>query len=147
VVAQFALMTAVLVLAWRFRGQGLGAGAVWIGGILLVLGGLFGLAGVAALGQGTTPLPRPSQKARLVQTGIYAQVRHPLYTSVMLASLGWALLWQSWPSFVAALTLIPFFNAKAHREERWLREQFPGYTDFEKRVPRFLPRLYVRRCR
>jgi protein-S-isoprenylcysteine O-methyltransferase Ste14 len=76
-----------------------------------------------------------------VQHGIYARVRHPLYTSVMLASLGWALIWQSWPAFFAALALLPFFHAKARREEQWLSAQFPGYPDYARRVPRFLPRL------
>ena len=132
-------MAAVMVLAWAFRGLGLGTGAVWVGGALLATAAVFGLAGVAALGWGTTPLPKPAQQARLVQTGIYARVRHPLYTSVMLATLGWALIWQSWPSFVAALTLIPFFHAKARREERWLRARFPDYADYERRVPRFFP--------
>ncbi len=140
-IVQFVLMAAVLALAWLFRGQGLGGWSLWLGGVQLVLGGVIGVAGVAALGRGTTPLPKPADQARLVQTGIYSLVRHPLYTSVMLASLGWALIWQSWPSLVAALTLIPFFHAKAGREERWLRERFRGYAEYETRVPRFLPRF------
>jgi protein-S-isoprenylcysteine O-methyltransferase Ste14 len=77
----------------------------------------------------------------LVQRGIYARVRHPLYTSVMLASLGWALIWQSGSSLLAALALVPFFHAKARREERWLCETFPDYADYASRVPRFIPRL------
>ena len=59
----------------------------------------------------------------------------------MLASLGWALIWQSRPALIAALILIPFFHAKARREEQWLRKQFPDYVDYERRVPRFIPRL------
>ena len=59
----------------------------------------------------------------------------------MLASLGWALIWQSWQAFIASQVLIPFFHAKARREERWLREQFPDYADYERRVPRFIPRF------
>ena len=50
---------------------------------------------------------------------------HPLYTSVIAVALGWALVWQSWPALLVAATLIPFFAAKARREERWLREKFP----------------------
>ena len=74
--------------------------------------------------------------------GIYSVMRHPLYTSVMLASLGWALLWQSGPALVAALLLAPFFDAKARREERWLAERFPDYGDYQRRVARFLPWIY-----
>jgi protein-S-isoprenylcysteine O-methyltransferase Ste14 len=59
----------------------------------------------------------------------------------MLASLGWALLWQSGAAFLAALTLLPFFHAKARREERSLNQTFSHYADYARRVPRFLPRF------
>lgn len=39
---------------------------------------------------------------KLVQHGICAQIRHPLYTSVLLAGFAWALLWQSAPALAAA---------------------------------------------
>ena len=68
-------------------------------------------------------------------------IRHPLYTSVIAVAVGWALVWQSWPALVVAAALIPFFGAKARREERWLREIFPEYAEYEKRVPRFLSRV------
>ena len=84
----------------------------------------------------------PRHDSQLVQSGIYSRVRHPLYTSVILCSLGWALIWQSWPALVAAVALIPFFAAKTRREEHWLREKFPGYADYEKQVKRFVPWIY-----
>jgi protein-S-isoprenylcysteine O-methyltransferase Ste14 len=34
---------------------------------------------------------------------------------------------------------MPFFHAKARREEHWLRWQFPEYADYEQRVRRFIP--------
>jgi protein-S-isoprenylcysteine O-methyltransferase Ste14 len=141
VLIQFVLMTAVLLLAVVFHGDWTRVGVMAAGVVLFVAGGGFGIAGVAVLGRNRTPYPQPRNGSELVQHGIYARVRHPLYTSVMLASLGWALIWQSGPAFLVALALIPFFHAKARREERWLREKFPGYADYEKRVPRFLPRL------
>jgi len=139
VLIQFLLMAAVVVLAWGFRATTPDGWLQWLGAVALLAGAAVGLAGVVALGRATTPLPKPADSARLVQTGIYASVRHPLYTSVMVLALGWALLWRSWPAFVAALALIPFFQAKARHEERWLRERFPDYADYARRVPRFLP--------
>ena len=56
--------------------------------------------------------------------------------------MAWALLWLSWPAFVAALLLLPLLNAKARKEERWLREQFPEYEAYERRMRRFLPWIY-----
>jgi protein-S-isoprenylcysteine O-methyltransferase Ste14 len=75
----------------------------------------------------------------LVRHGIYAVIRHPLYTSVIAASIGWALVWQSWPALLVAASLVPFFQAKASREERWLREKLPDCAGYERQVHRFLP--------
>ena len=57
-------------------------------------------------------------------------------------AIGWALVWQSWPALLVAAALIPFFAAKARREERWLREKFPEYAAYEQRVRRFIPGIY-----
>jgi protein-S-isoprenylcysteine O-methyltransferase Ste14 len=139
--AQFVLLPGVIVLGVMFHGDWTHVWLIAAGGGLFALGGGIGIAGVFVLGRSRTPFPRPQDQSQLVQRGIYARVRHPLYTSVMLASLGWALIWQSWPALVATLALIPFFVAKARREERWLREKFPDYAGYEKRVPAFLPRI------
>lgn len=141
VVVQSILMTTVIVLGVIFHGDWTRLPVIAAGVGLFVTGGYFGIAGVVVLGRNRTPFPQPRAGSELVQRGIYEQVRHPLYVSVMLASLGLALIWQSWPALIAALVLIPFFHAKARREERWLREQFPDYADFERRVPRFIPRF------
>ena len=142
VVVQFALMTAVIVLGVMFPGDWTCLPVIAAGSVLFVVGGYFGIAGMLVLGRNRTPYPQPRDGSELVQRGIYARVRHPLYTSVMLASLGWALIWQSAASCGAAVALIPFFHAKARREERWLRQQFPDYAGYERRVRRFIPWLY-----
>ena len=111
VVVQFVLMIAVIVLGVVLRGSGWGGALIASGIALFGLGAIFGIAGAVALGRNRTPFPRPRVNSKLIQHGIYARVRHPLYTSVMLISLGWALLWQSASALVAALVLIPFFHA------------------------------------
>lgn len=144
VVVQFLLMTLVLVLGVAFHGDGTQVLTMTAGAAFVILGGWFGIAGVLVLGRNRTPYPQPREGSELVQRGIYARVRHPLYTSVMLVSVGWALMWQSGPSLVASVALVPFFHAKARREERWLCEKFPGYAKYSKRTPRFIPRLACR---
>jgi protein-S-isoprenylcysteine O-methyltransferase Ste14 len=116
------------------------AGANLAGYALLVAGAGFGIAGTWVLGRGLTPFPRPPLRTRLVRSGIYAHVRHPLYTGVLLAAIGWALVWRSAWGLLISLMLIPFLVAKARREEQWLREEFPEYALYERRVPRFWPR-------
>jgi protein-S-isoprenylcysteine O-methyltransferase Ste14 len=69
-------------------------------------------------------------------------MRHPLYMAVICAALGWSLIWQSWPALATSLALAAFFDTKARHEERWLRQQFPDYADYERRVRRFIPWIY-----
>lgn len=141
VLCQFVLMMAVIGLAVRFHGNESNRFAMAVGLILFAAGAAVGLAGAVALGPNLTPFPRPLERSELVRSGIYALIRHPLYTCVMLASFGWALFWGSGASFAAACLLVPFFAFKARREERWLRRKFPSYEDYSVQVPRFLPRL------
>lgn len=142
VLAQSVLMLAVIGLGVTFQGDWSRLPVIGLGAALLVLGGIVGVAGMLVLSGSRTPFPKPLPGARLVQHGIYQHIRHPLYTSVMLASMGWALIWQSWPALLVALVLIPFFDAKARREERWLSGTFPEYATYRQRVRRFIPWIY-----
>jgi len=141
VAGQGVLLTAVALLAVGFRGGGFPI-VVMTGIALMLVGASVALAGAMALGRNLTPFPKPADSAQLVRHGIYAVIRHPLYTSVIAVAIGWALVWQSWPALLVAAMLIPFFHAKAHHEERWLREKFPEYAEYEKRVRRFIPWIY-----
>ena len=142
VLGQSVLMGAVALLAVLHRGTGFQPALVIAGAVLMIIGAGVAIAGKMALGKNLTPFPKPIERAQLVQNGIYALIRHPLYTSVILVSIGWALIWQSWPALLPAVALIPFFHAKARHEERWLREKFPEYAHYEQRVRRFIPWLF-----
>jgi protein-S-isoprenylcysteine O-methyltransferase Ste14 len=142
VLGQSALLCAVIGGGIFCRGQWHSLLLTLCGvGLLLIAGGC-GLAGTFSLGRNLTPFPKPSANARLVRTGIYGFIRHPLYTAVFCGSAGWALAWQSWPALLATLALGPLFDRKARREEFWLRQQFPEYSDYEQQVRRFIPWLY-----
>ncbi|MEI6071794.1 MAG: isoprenylcysteine carboxylmethyltransferase family protein [Verrucomicrobiae bacterium] len=141
VVAQFLLFACLLALAALHPGTG---PAAWrfVGVLVLVVAAAVAVAGVTALGRNLTPFPKPADHAKLVQHGIYAKIRHPLYTAVILAGFGWALVWLNWPALLAAVALVPFFHAKSCREEEFLRQKFPEYREYETRTRRFIPWIY-----
>ena len=141
VAGQFLLLACLIVLAILYPGTGLMAWR-FVGVLVLIVAAAVAVAGITALGRNLTPFPKPSDHAKLVQHGIYARIRHPLYISVLLAGFGWALAWLSWPALLAAVALLPFFHAKSCREEGFLRQKFPGYRDYEARTSRFIPWLY-----
>jgi protein-S-isoprenylcysteine O-methyltransferase Ste14 len=142
VVGQFLLLLAVAILGITDHATSKSLPVFICGLIFLAASGICGISGALALGRNLTPFPKPSNKTQLVQHGIYALIRHPLYTSVFCAATGWSLVWQSWPALTASLMLCVFFDAKARHEEHWLRQQFPDYVDFEQRVRRFIPWIY-----
>lgn len=112
------------------------------GAVLFLLAAAVGIAGVVHLGDNRTPFPAPRLGSRLVRTGIYAHLRHPLYASVLTWGFAWALLWQSAAALALAVLQIPFFMAKASSEELRLRAQFKDYPEYARRVKRFLPGLF-----
>jgi len=142
VAAQNGLTLAALLLASLFHGQWNSAAITIFGVVLFSVGGWFGIAGVRALGKNRTAYPEPMEAATLVQHGVYGRVRHPLYSSLMFASVGWALAWSSCAALVAALSLTVLLDAKARVEERWLREKFPEYAAYSQRVRRFVPWVF-----
>lgn len=94
-----------------------------------------------ALGRNLTPYPQPRSGATLVSTGIYAWVRHPIYTGVVLALGGASVLAGSIAAGAVAVGFLVFFTAKSSVEERALAINVAGYQEYREAVRgRFLPR-------
>ena len=75
--------------------------------------------------------------------GVYAVVRHPFYAATPLVFLGLC-LWLG--SFAAALCIavpIAFIVARLVHEERFLRRELPGYSQYAERVQyRLIPGIW-----
>jgi protein-S-isoprenylcysteine O-methyltransferase Ste14 len=144
VLIQFALMAGYVFIPARAAPGPLPTSSflIALGLVLGSLGLLFLLVGFKTLGRSLTPLPRPKEDGELVRSGIYAVVRHPIYTGVILLALAWAVYLWSGPHLVGSLVLFLFFDAKSRREERWLAAKFPEYAAYARRVKRLLPFVY-----
>lgn len=112
------------------------------GGLLLLAGAVLAVAGAANLGRNLTPLPSPKDDATLVTTGVYRLVRHPIYSGLSAMAFGWGMWVHGWLTLGYALILFVFFDLKSRREERWLREKFPGYAAYQLRVRKLIPYVY-----
>jgi protein-S-isoprenylcysteine O-methyltransferase Ste14 len=118
---------------------------VWlrgIGALFLLAGGISGTWGVVALGRNLTAVPMPIENGQLVTAGPYAFVRHPIYTGIILGTLGWALLRSNLLGVALALAAFVFFDLKSRQEERWLAEAYPGYPEYQRRVRKLIPWVY-----
>jgi protein-S-isoprenylcysteine O-methyltransferase Ste14 len=142
VVGQFVLLFFVVALGLACRNEPRRFPQFLSGLVFLTIAAVCGIAGILALGRNLTPFPRPSASARFVSHGIYAFMRHPLYTAVISGAFGWSLVWSSSLALLASLGLAVLLDAKARREEHWLRQQFPDYAPYQQRVRRFIPWIY-----
>jgi protein-S-isoprenylcysteine O-methyltransferase Ste14 len=80
---------------------------------------------------------------RVVSTGPYAHVRHPMYSGMILFFAGVPLLLGSWWGLVMVPLFIALFAIRIRIEERTLREGLPGYSDYVRRVRyRLLPGVW-----
>ncbi|WP_242728631.1 methyltransferase family protein [Microcoleus vaginatus] len=116
---------------------------IWFLASILGLSGLiFIIKALIDLGKNLTPLPYPRENGELVQTGIYGIVRHPLYSGLILATLGWTLFQMSLSHLIASALLIILFEIKANREEAWLTKKYPAYSEYRQRVKKLIPGIY-----
>ena len=105
-------------------------------------GALLSARGLLDLRENLTPFPRPLPEARLVDTGAYSLVRHPIYGGLILGAVGWAIFMASPVALVLAVGLAVFFYLKSRREELWLAEQFADYGAYQSRTRRMLPWIW-----
>ena len=80
----------------------------------------------------------------LVTGGVYARIRHPMYSALYLYGFAQALLLANWLaglSFLVAFTLM--FAARLRREERMMLEKFgEKYEEYRRRTKRLIPGVW-----
>ncbi len=77
---------------------------------------------------------------RLVTSGPFALVRHPMYVGGIMAELGAVLLYRTWAALVVAVN-VPVLLLRAGREEEALSAEFgEQWEEYRRRVPAWIPR-------
>jgi len=114
----------------------------WLGvgiGILCVVG-IYWL--FSSIGSGITPTSATRQEHKLVTSGPYRWVRHPLYTVGSSMFIAFGMMADNW--FIAALGVLAFIGMaiRTPKEEANLIEKFGDeYQEYMKHTGRFFPKL------
>lgn len=93
----------------------------------------------ASLRRSLTVVPLPKEGGKLSTSGLYRYVRHPMYTSVLLFSLGVAIESGSVIKYCLVLALFTLFYFKSVYEEKYLALKYSDYDQYSSRIPRFIP--------
>ena len=107
---------------------------------MMVLGGVIGLWAFLAMGlRNLRAFPEIPQHGWLVVHGPYRWVRHPMYTSVLVFTLGWTV--EHPLPFRVALWggLLVTLLIKLRYEESLLMERFPEYDNYRRQTKRLIP--------
>ena len=116
-----------------------------LAGGLLLLAGFLGVARVFKENSFAAPVVRvqTERRQRVVDTGPYARVRHPMYAYAMLYLFGTPLLLGSWLGMAGALVMVLGLMGRTVREEEMLTRRLAGYDEYRARVRyRLIPGIW-----
>ena len=74
------------------------------------------------------------ENQKVIETGLYGIVRHPMYSATVLMFLSMPLVLGSLPSFVIMLAYIPIIVKRIKNEEFVLLKGLDGYADYCRKV-------------
>jgi protein-S-isoprenylcysteine O-methyltransferase Ste14 len=135
VAAQFGLII-LLLFSTRFRLHGWAM--VCIATAVLLL--LWGVASMRRSRLRVTPIP--AKDASLVTSGPYRFIRHPMYTSVLLGSVGLLVMDFGLLRLALLMLLILVLSLKLRFEEALLSRLFPDYPEYMRRTRMLIPFIY-----
>jgi protein-S-isoprenylcysteine O-methyltransferase Ste14 len=75
-----------------------------------------------------------AENQRVISTGPYAIVRHPMYASAFLYLVGIPLALGSYWGLLPIVAIMPFLIWRLFDEERFLSRNLPGYAEYQRRV-------------
>ena len=138
----FIVSFAVAGLNWRFQWWVLPSWAVWVAAGLFLLSYLL----YAEVLRENTYLSRTievQENQKVIDTGLYGIVRHPMYMATTVLFLTMPLVLASPISFFIMLGYLPVIAKRIRNEEKVLEEGLEGYSEYKKKVKyRILPLIW-----
>jgi protein-S-isoprenylcysteine O-methyltransferase Ste14 len=127
-------------LGWRFITKR--PDAELAGLLLTALGVAFAIWARAHLGANWSGAVSIRAGHELIRTGPYSRIRHPIYTGMLLATAGTALVVGQLRGLLAIAICFTAFFLKASKEERWLAREFgEAFETHARHTGMFLPKF------
>jgi protein-S-isoprenylcysteine O-methyltransferase Ste14 len=145
----FILIAIGYSLSFRIAATKIGRISHWdiffaAGVLLIIIGLIIRIKAILELKQHFTYTVTEIENHKLIETGLYKNIRHPGYLGQLLIFMGTALSFSNWLSVV--FMMIPVLFGYINRivvEERFMIKQFgQKYIDYQKRTNRLIPKMY-----
>ncbi len=117
----------------RFRWSAMPLSSVIVGDVLVAIGFYF-IFLVYKENTFTSATIEVAEDQRVISTGPYAIVRHPMYASALLYLVGTPLALGSFWGLLALVAIMPFLIWRLYDEESFLARNLSGYTEYQKKV-------------
>ena len=130
------LFIAAFVLAglnWRFGWLILPGAVSWAAALVFLLGYIL-YAEVLRENIWLSRTVEVQEGQKIIDTGLYGLVRHPMYMSTLLLFLSMPLILGSLYSFLLMLLYVPIIAKRIRNEEQVLEQGLAGYADYKRRV-------------
>jgi protein-S-isoprenylcysteine O-methyltransferase Ste14 len=141
------LTVAVIVLVqltsyWHYLGYHFGTGVQVLGIVLCAAGIAFAIWARVHLGKNWSGTPSMKEGHELITSGPYRFVRHPIYTGMLLAIIGSALV--AGVIWLAVFVIMSVnFLYRIPVEERYMMQLFPDqYPEYRKRTKALIPLIW-----
>jgi len=129
----FIALLVVPALDHRFRWSAMLLSCVIVGDVLVAIGFYF-IFLVYKENTFSSATIEVAEDQKVISTGPYAVVRHPMYASAFLYLVGTSFALGSFWGLLALLAMMPFLIWRLYDEESFLAGNLPGYTEYQKRV-------------
>jgi protein-S-isoprenylcysteine O-methyltransferase Ste14 len=114
-----------------------------IAGDILVLLGWLGIFFVFKENSFASATIESAADQRVISTGPYASVRHPMYATALVMLLGIPIALGSWWGVLIIFAILPALIWRLMDEERFLKRNLPGYVEYQAKVRyRLLPLVW-----
>ena len=110
---------------------------------LLVLAGYLTFVWVLMVNSYLSRVVEVDAGQKVVTTGPYAIMRHPMYAGISLLYIASPVALGSFWALIPALLIVPILMARIRNEEEVLRRELPGYVEYTQKVKyRLLPGVW-----
>ncbi len=106
----------------------------FVGYFLIIISSIVMLIAIKELGRNLSPFPRPIVNGNLTTSGIYSFIRHPMYYSLILISLGYFITKLTFYYLCLTISLSLIIKFKIILEEKYLNNKFKNYFVYTEKV-------------